>query len=133
MLLEVNTVHNIGRFITLLLIFAFVLAITYFSTKYVADFQKAKINNSNIKVLETMQIAPNKYIQLVSIGKKYFAIAVSKDNVTVIGEIEEDMIDLSLSGNNELPSFAGILKSARDKLGFDIAKDSSENDSKNDK
>lgn len=42
MLLAVDNVKSISQLLTLLVIFAFVLAITYFTTKYVANYQKER-------------------------------------------------------------------------------------------
>lgn len=110
MLLAVDNVKSISQLLTLLVIFAFVLAITYFTTKYVANYQKGKMSDSNIKLLEATRLSQNKYIQLVQIGKKYYALAISKDNVTVISEVPED--ELKLEDENEKPhKFADILAS----------------------
>ena len=76
LLTVVNTLDNFVRFFSLLLIFVFVLAVTYFTTRYIANYQKGKLSNSNITVLEASQIAPGKYIQIVKIGNRYFALAV---------------------------------------------------------
>lgn len=78
------------QFITLLFIFIFVLAITYFSTRLVGKVQKNKLSGSNIQILETMRISSSKYIQIVKIGSKCFAIAVGKDEVTYLCEVSED-------------------------------------------
>ena len=57
--------------ITVLLIFVFVIAITLFTTKYVANYQKVQNAGKNIEVLETYRISQSKYIQIVKIGAKY--------------------------------------------------------------
>ena len=116
MLLTVDTLNNITRLLSLLVIFAFVLAITYFTTRYIANFQKGKIANSNINVVETTQIAPGKYIQLIEIGDRYLAIAVCKDTVTMLAEFEKDKIQLSENGERSLPGFTDIMEKAKEKL-----------------
>ncbi len=110
MLLAVDNVKSISQLLTLLVIFAFVLAITYFTTRYVANYQKGKMSDSNIKLLEAARLSQNKYIQLVQIGKKYYALAISKDNVTVISEVPEE--ELKLEADSAMPhKFADILAS----------------------
>jgi flagellar protein FliO/FliZ len=79
---------------SVVLIFIFVLALTYFTTRFVAGYQKTRLINGNIQVLEVQRISNGKYIQIVRIGKKYFAIAVCKDTVTCLGELDGD--DLSV-------------------------------------
>ena len=94
--------------ITVLLIFVFVIAITLFTTKYVANYQKVQNAGKNIEVLATYRISQSKYIQIVKIGEKYVAIAVSKDTVTLLTALEET--DISINDMvNEGKSFKDIL------------------------
>ena len=98
------------QLITLVLIFALVLGLTYFVTRFVGNYQKNKLTGTNISVIETIRISSSKYIQLVQIGSRYFAIAVCKDTVTLIGEIEQN--DLVLTDNTtqvQSESFKTIL------------------------
>lgn len=94
--------------ITVLLIFVFVIAITLFTTKFVANYQKVQNTGRNIEVLETYKISQSKYIQIIKIGTKYVAIAVSKDTVTLLTALEEDDISLK-EAVNEGKSFKDIL------------------------
>ncbi|MBP3469234.1 MAG: flagellar biosynthetic protein FliO [Lachnospiraceae bacterium] len=116
LLTVVNTLDNFVRFFSLLLIFVFVLAVTYFTTRYIANYQKGKLSNSNITVLEASQIAPGKYIQIVKIGNRYFALAVCKDTVTVLAELKEDEIQLLEDKGMDLPGFKDIMEKAKEKL-----------------
>lgn len=81
---------SIGQLLTVILIFIFVLALTYFATKLTAGLQKGRLAGSNVEVLETLRIAPTKYIQIVRTGRKYFAYVVCKDTVTLLGEMAEE-------------------------------------------
>lgn len=98
------------QLVTLVLIFALVLGLTYFVTRFVGNYQKNKLTGTNISVIETIRISSSKYIQLIQIGSRYFAIAVCKDTVTLIGEIEQN--DLVLTDNTtqvQSESFKTIL------------------------
>lgn len=81
-----------AQLIAVLVVFVVVLAITAVVTKYIARYQKAQGTGSNIEVLETAQIIPGKYIQLVRLGNTYAAIAVCKDTVTMLCQIPEEQI-----------------------------------------
>ena len=100
-----------AQLITLVLIFAFVLALTYFATKWVGNYQKEKMSGSNITVLETMKISGTKYLQIIKIGTKCFAIAVCKDTVTYLCEVnEEELIYRENStGGIHVDNFKAIL------------------------
>lgn len=99
-----------AQLLTLLIIFIFVLTLTYFATRWVGNYQKNKLSGSNIKILETMRISNTKYIQIVKIGNKCFAIAVCKDSITYLCQLEEDELvyqETSTCSNTE--SFKLIL------------------------
>lgn len=111
---------GIAQFISVILIFIFVVGLTYFTTRFVANFQKEKMAGSNIEILETVRISNSKYIQIVKIGKKYFAIAVCKDTVTYLCEVDgEDLIYSSTDTEFHSDSFKAIL----DKLKKDKPED----------
>lgn len=67
-----NRFDSIVQLLTVILIFIFVLALTYFSTKLTAGLQKGRLAGSNVEVLENFKIAPTKYIQVVRIGENIF-------------------------------------------------------------
>ena len=90
-----NRINSFVQFITVLLIFLIVLVITYVVTKWIAKFQKTQTVGSNIEVIETQRITTSKYIQIVKIGERYFAIAVCKDTVTMLSEINKEEISFN--------------------------------------
>lgn len=113
MLLAVSTsgLEAFTQLLTLIIVFALVLALTYFVTRFAGNYQKSKLSGGNINVLETVRISNSKYIQIIQIGNRFFAIAVCKDTVTVISEIEQG--DLVLSDNTtqvKSESFKSILE-----------------------
>ena len=85
-------IDGYAQLIAVLVVFVVVLAITAVVTKYIARYQKAQGTGGNIEVLETVQIIPGKYIQLIRLGNTYAAIAVCKDTVTMLCQIPEEQI-----------------------------------------
>ena len=83
---------SIGELFTVILIFIFVLALTYFTTKFTAKLQMGRYQNANVEIIETYKIAPTKYIQVVRIGEKYFSYVVCKETVTLLGELAKEDI-----------------------------------------
>ena len=116
MLLSLSTgLESVIQFITVLLIFVFVLVITWISTKYMAGIQKDRYKTGNMELIETLRISNNKYMQIVRVGSKYYCMAVCKDTVTMLGEIrKEEMIfsDNNVSANMD---FHKILESMKQK------------------
>ena len=95
MLSGVSTMDGYLQFITVLLLFLFVLAITYVATRWIAGYQKTRSTGCNIEVIETARIATNKYLQLVRAGSKYLLIAVGKDEIHMLAELSEDELALT--------------------------------------
>lgn len=106
-----SSIESIAQLITLILIFVFVIGLSYFATRLVGNFQKEKLKGSNIKILETMRVSNTKYIQVVEIGSKCFAIAVCKDTITYLCELNSDDLIYTDSSNSMVKSesFKAIL------------------------
>ncbi len=81
------------QLIGVLLIFLFVLAITYVTTRWIGQYQQGMMQNKNIQVVETFRVSNNKFIQIIQVGKKYLVISVCKDVVNILTELtEEDLV-----------------------------------------
>lgn len=116
MLLALNNsfVGTFVQFVTVFVLFIFVLLMCAFTTKFVAGYQKGKMMSGNIHVLETYKIANNKFIQIVKIGDKIFAIGVGKDSITMLGEISEDTITITENSSEFVtPDFKTMLEKAK--------------------
>ena len=106
------------QFITVLIIFVFVLLITYWVTKWTAGYQKSRTSNANMEVLETIRLSGNKYVQIVRVGRKYLAVAICKDTVTMLTEVpEQDLVfsDGGMSGTSKFKDLlANVVKTQND-------------------
>lgn len=64
----------------------------------------------NIKVIETFKITNGKYIQIIQLGKKYYSIGVTKDQITFLTPLDEAQLDLSEEiRNGQKVSFKELL------------------------
>ncbi len=115
LLLTGGKADGYAQFITVLLLFVIVLAVTALTTKWIANYQKQQGVNGNVQVIETARISGNKYIQIVRIGDKYVVLAVCKDTVTMLGEIPEEQ--LKAAGTAQGFSFKQFLDKAVNKSG----------------
>ena len=110
-------VEGAAQFLTVFVIFLAVLAITYYTTRFIGRYQKLQGFNKNFEAIETYRVTQNKFLQLVRVGKRYFVIAVGKDEISLISELSEDDFDVS-SDDNPVANdrFKQILDCARDKI-----------------
>ena len=116
MLLSMTSgVDSVIQFITVLLIFVFVLGVTYFTTRYVAGIQKEKYKTGNMEVIETLRISNNKYLQIVRAADKYYCIAVCKDTITMLGEIQKENMVFYENGVNANLNFQDIFEKMKQK------------------
>lgn len=75
-----------------LLIFVFVLALTYVTTKWIAGYQRGKSYNKNLRVIETLKLTQNKYIQIVEAGEVYLVIGIGKDEITMLTTLTSEQL-----------------------------------------
>lgn len=116
MLLTVTSgIDSVIQFITVLFIFVFVLGITYITTRYVAGIQKDKYKTGNMELIETLRISNNKYLQIVRAADKYYCIAVCKDTITMLGEIQKENMVFYENGVNANLNFQNIFERIKQK------------------
>ncbi len=85
-----------------LIIFGFVLLLTYLTAKWVGGFQKSQMKGRNLQVIESMRIANNKVLQIVKAGEKYLLIAVGKEEVTMLAELPADQLKADAQETQEV-------------------------------
>lgn len=96
-----------------ILIFAFVLVITYFTSKWVGGYQKISMQNKNLQIMESIKVGTNKFICLVKAGKVYLVVAVGKDEVTMLAQLtEEQLTDFPVFDSVEKDGITGKMMTA---------------------
>ncbi len=98
------------QFMTVLLLFVFVLAITAFVTRWIGGYQKSRSVGANMELVESLRLSNNKYVQIVRIGRKYLAVAVCKDTVTMLSEIPEEDLSFPEGSFGSASTFRDVLK-----------------------
>ncbi len=109
------------QLIGILLIFLFVLVVTYVTTKWIARYQHSMMKDRNIQVVETFRVNNNKFIQIVQVGKKYLVISVCKDTMNILTELNEDELTWKpsseeIQAGNVNENFQEILNRLKDKV-----------------
>ena len=105
-----------------LIIFAFVLLITYFTTRWVGSYQKIRMKSKNLQVIESLSVGNNKTICLLKTGTEYLVVAIGKDEIHPLATLKEDQLsDLSFLQEEDVSSMNGesfqeILGQLKDKM-----------------
>jgi flagellar protein FliO/FliZ len=97
MILLSSSLNSFLQLVGVLVIFLFVLVVTYFTTRWVGGFQKNQMAGKSLQVLDTIRIAGNKYIQVIKAGEVYLVIATAKDNVTLLAQLTEEQFGEAVS------------------------------------
>lgn len=118
MILLSSTGESIFQLLVVLFCFVVVLVLTYYTTRWIAGYQKAHNFNKNLSVMETLKLTNNKYIQLIRVGKDtYYAIAIGKDEISVIGQVsKDDLVDIPEMEKEEIPTVKGDFEDVLNKI-----------------
>lgn len=93
MILLASSLESFIQLLGALVIFAFVLVITYFTTRWIGNYQKTNVQNRNLQFVESIGVGNNKFISLVKAGKVYLVVAVGKDEVTMLAQLTEEQLE----------------------------------------
>lgn len=81
--------------VKLILITVLVLVLAFYTTRWIAKYQNNSFaSKNNIQFIESFRIDNNKMVAIAKIGKRYFALGIGKDEIHVIGELDEDELTL---------------------------------------
>ncbi len=112
LLVGMSKAEGIVQLITVLLIFVLVLALTLFTTRWIARYQKVQRGGGNIDVVETCPMGNGKYVQIIRIADTYVAIAVCKDTVTLLTKLDKDQIAFPAEKGSPSLNFKELLQKA---------------------
>ncbi|MCR4761928.1 MAG: flagellar biosynthetic protein FliO [Lachnospiraceae bacterium] len=108
---------SLAQLVTILVIFLLVVLLAWFSAKMLAHYSKASASaHGNMEVVEALRLSPSQVVEIIRIGNRYVAVAVSRDQVSRLGEWGTDELELqnlssqTASGSGRTLDFLKILK-----------------------
>lgn len=87
----------LGQFFFLIIAFFLIILAAYYVAKWIGTLQYQKLSNGNIKVIESVAIAPGKLLQLIKVGQQIFLIAVTKETIVYLKEIDSNSIEIKIN------------------------------------
>lgn len=79
--------------ISLILIFIFIVALAYFTTRFIAKYQNNSMNSrSNIRVIESFRMGSNKFVAIIEVSNNFYVIGVGKEEITLIDKLDSESI-----------------------------------------
>ena len=67
------------------------------------------MDESNFKILDSYRLGQNQIIAIIEVGRRYFCVGITKEQISLISELDE--ADFEKSGQKSIASFAGIFSS----------------------
>lgn len=109
---------SLGQLIVVLISFVVILILTYYTTRWVAGYQKSKTFTQNLSIQETLRLPNNKYIQLIKAGEDtYYVVGIGKDSVTHLGTLNKaDLKDGTDANTGDVPTPKGDFKDILDRF-----------------
>ena len=111
-----NSFENFIQFLSLIVVCSILLVVVYFVTRWIGGMEQRQYGNKNIKIIEGSRVGPNKVIQIVQVGKKFFVLGIGKDEISYLGEVKEEDLTISEEKIKPLPDFKEILAKAKEKI-----------------
>lgn len=94
MILLTSSFQSVMQLIGVVLIFLIVLALTYFTSRWIGGYQQINMRNKNLQILESIKVGTNKFICLVKAGEVYLVVAVGKDEITMLAQLTEEQLSV---------------------------------------
>ena len=120
-------IDSFARLLTVFFIFLLVLGLTYVTTRFIGGYQKTRLRSSNFEVIDTLRLSQTKYLQILRAGDKYLVLAICKDTVTKLCELEESEVIRPQYPAGEV-SFDELFAKAKEMLHKPQEKETDEND-----
>jgi flagellar protein FliO/FliZ len=116
-ILLASSFESFLQLLWVLLIFVFVLAVTYFALRWMGKYQKIHSRNQYLAIIETIPAGSNKMISIVQAGTKYLVVSIGKDEIRLLAELtEEEFVRLpnaSGEGSTTQGNFQDILNNLK--------------------
>jgi flagellar protein FliO/FliZ len=111
----VSDSYNVSQLVGLVFLLIVILVAAYYTSKFLGGIKLGQLKDSNFTLIDTYHISPNKVLQIVKIANKYLVIAIAKDTISVITELEETDILVKEINKGEKQNFRQILEKLNNK------------------
>ena len=91
---DINLLSYFGNLMFFLIIFAFIVFLALYLTKFIAKKTNYLGRSKNLTILEFMNISANVKIVTVKIYKRVCILSISNGHTTVIDKLDEEDLDM---------------------------------------
>ncbi|MBR4183319.1 MAG: flagellar biosynthetic protein FliO [Lachnospiraceae bacterium] len=119
-LLTGGAYNSIFEFITVSVIFIFVLVLCYFTTRWIAGYEKTRTIRQNLEIKESIRLGNNRTIAIIRAGvDKYLVVGFGKDEISLLATLTGDDIieyDSSMSTETATSVYGRAFKDVLDRI-----------------
>jgi flagellar biosynthetic protein FliO len=87
-----NGFENFLKTIYYLIMFALILGLAYYITKFIARKGLTQNKTKTMKLMESMPLGVDKSLHLVQVGAQYFLIGSAAKSMVLISELDQEML-----------------------------------------
>ncbi len=110
---SVSTWDSFIQMLGLVILLIVILIAAYYTTKFIGGMKQGQLKHSNFQVIDAYRIGPNKVIEIVKVANKYLVIAIGKDSINYITELDEAEVLIKSEPGIEVQSFTQTLDKLR--------------------
>lgn len=104
-------IEGIFKIIFAILLFLIILALAYFTSKFVAKNSTKLNNGKNMEIIDVLNLGNNKKIIMVKIIDKIYVLGISNTEINTIDTFDsEGSIEKLIKDTNYKPNFESFLK-----------------------
>ena len=111
--------RQVLEIVLLLAVFIAIIWAAQFASKKIAGIQLGKQKGKSMQLIEAMYVSPGKMLQIIQVGERFFLIAVYKEGITFLTELNAE--DATKKEDIPLPAgkspFADYLSKLKEKAG----------------
>ena len=109
-LLTGGIANSIFEFITVSVIFIFVLVLCYFTTRWIGGYEKSRSIRRNLELMESIRLGNNRSVAIIRAGvDKYLVLGFGKDEISLLATLtEDDIIEYDSSSQNKTYTSASV-------------------------
>ena len=100
---------SLWQLVGLVILLIIILIAAYYTSRFVAQLKLGQQRKSNFQVIDTYRISTTKVLQIVKVGNHYLLLAIGKDTVSLLKELDETEVILREAPPCEKLNFKQLL------------------------
>lgn len=97
------------QLVGLVFLLIIILVAAYYTSRFVANLKIGQLKKSNFMVIDSYRISTTKALQIVKVGNRYLLLAIGKDSINLLTELDETEVVIRELHQGEKLNFKQLL------------------------